>query len=264
MFELSRLKKIYFYVYDEKQDILEKRLQEGNKILKKYEPIMAKEKRVVFQSSSEAHFRYWKEIADNDEARGYFSVAKFVRKLLMFIRLPFLLIMAFKDWIGGENWEKRRRFVEWFATTKVFIPILFYWLGYMVVLLPIFDYCIFPFIMMYNMLDTITYLLTLIILADIQRPSANVIRFMIMLFVNYIEVSFGMAYLYFTYYKYLGQAISLRDAIAFGVLGLKVEDKLIRTLDYVFIYANAGIKFFFITLVFGYLANHMHQRKFRS
>ena len=37
-----------------------------------------------------------------------------------------------------------------------------------------------------------------------------------------------------------------------------------RTSDYVFTLVNNGIRFFFITLMFGYFADHMHQRKFRS
>ncbi len=98
-------------------------------------------------------------------------------------------------------------------------------------------------------------------MADIQRPSANIIRSMIMLFVNYIEVSLGMSYLYFAYYK---QAISLGEALAFGVLNLRAGNQLTSWIDYLFVYVNTGIKFFFITLVFGYFANHMHQRKFRS
>lgn len=263
MFEMSSLERIYFYVYDKKQDILGKKLQEGNNILKNFESIMAKEKRVVFQSSSKAHFRYLKEIADYDEARGYFSVAKFVRELLMLIRIFFLPTMFLKDAIGRRDWEKRRQFVEWFATAKIFIPILFYWLGNgnVVALPPIVDHYVFPLITMYNMLDTITYLLALIIMADIQRPSANVIRSMIMLLVNYIEVSLGMSYLYFAYYK---QATSLGEALAFGVLNLSAENQLTSWIGYLFVYVNTGIKFFFITLVFGYFANHMHQRKFRS
>lgn len=266
LFELSSLKRIYFFVYDDNEVILKKRLQEGNDIIEKYEPIMAKEKRTVFQSSARAHLRYWKEIAEYDKNRGYFSGAKFVRELLMCIRLAFLPTMALKDWIGGRNWERRRQFVEWFAIVKVFIPILFYLLvTYKGGAIPLVvgDW-IFPIILIYNMSDTITYLLTLVIMADIQRPSANIIRSMIMLFVNYLEVSFGLAFLYYRYYGQTGKNILFREAIAFGVLGIGVKDSMTLGMDYVFTFVDAVIKFFFITLVFGYFANHMHQRKFRS
>lgn len=266
LFELSGLKRIYFFVYDKNEVILEKRLQEGNKIIEKYEPIMEKEKRIVFQSSARAHLRYWKEIVEYDENRGYFSGAKFVRELLMCIRLAFLPAMALKDWIGGRNWERRRQFVEWFAIAKVFIPILFFLLVTYkgIVIPPVVGDWIFPIVLIYHMSDTITYLLTLVIMADIQRPSANIIRSMIMLFVNYLEVSFGMSYLYYRYYGYTGKNILFREAIMFGVLGTGVKNSMTLWMDYVFAFVDAGIKFFFITLVFGYFANHMHQRKFRS
>ena len=60
---------------------------------------------------------------------------------------------------------------------------------------------IFGGIIVYYLLDTITYLLLLIILSDIQRPSANIIRSIIMLFVNYIEVGSNFAFLYTICYK---------------------------------------------------------------
>ena len=43
-------------------------------------------------------------------------------------------------------------------------------------------------VVMYSMLDMITYLLMLILMSDIQRPSANIIRSLRMFFVNYIEL----------------------------------------------------------------------------
>lgn len=266
LFELSGLKRIYFFVYDENEVILKKKLQEGNEVIAKYEPIMEKEKRIVFQSSPRAHFRYWKEIVKYDENRGYFSGAKFARELLMFIRLAFLPTMALKDWIGGRNWERRRKFVEWFAIVKVFIPILFYLLvtyKWITIPLVVRDW-FFPIILIYNMSDTITYLLTLVIMADIQRPSANIIRSLILLFVNYLEASFGMSYLYYKYYVQAATNILFREAIRFGVLGIGVRNSMTLGMDYVFTFVDAGIKFFFITLVFGYFANHMHQRKFRG
>ncbi|MDE6845905.1 MAG: macro domain-containing protein [Lachnospiraceae bacterium] len=47
---------------------------------------LAEWKRVVFQTSWEAHLHDWKEIIKYDEARGHFAGAKFVRELLMFLR----------------------------------------------------------------------------------------------------------------------------------------------------------------------------------
>ena len=65
------------------------------------------------------------------------------------------------------------------------------------------------------MLDTVTYLVALMLLADIQGPSANVIRSMILLLVNYVEVSLDMALLF-----YLDNLknISFKSALSAGVM----------------------------------------------
>lgn len=263
---MSGLRKIYFFVYDNDQEILRKKVQDGNNILEKYKPIMGSEKRVVFQSSSRAHFRYWKEIIEYDERRGYFSGARLVRELLMCIRVIFLPALALKDLVGGCNWEKRRQFVEIFAISKALLALIFCWLASCKALdcSSVIKCGIIPVFIIYGMSDTVTYLLTLVIMADIQRPSANIIRSLILLFVNYTEISFGMAYLYFLHYDQIGQGILFREAAAFGLLGMEAEGRLVTAADYFFKFADEGIKFFFITLVFGYFANHMHQRKFRG
>ena len=90
-----------------------------------------------------------------------------------------------------------------------------------------------------SMADTVTYLLGLLMMADIQKPSANVIRSLLLLFLNYIEVSLEMTYFYYVY----GSNIKFKKALTF---------------------ANAGLKFFFLTVVFGYLVQHMRQRKFKD
>lgn len=263
VFEMSGLEKIYFFVYDNEQNEVEKQLQDGRNILKKYIPIMTEEKKIVFQSSIRAHFRYWKEIADYDKTRGYFSIAKWVREFLMVICLFFLPVMLLKDLYGGRNWEKRRQFVEWFAAVKILIPVIFYILVKYKVMVDnsTMEDVVFPIIVIYNISDTVTYLLSLIILADIQRPSANIIRSMIMLFVNYIEVSLGMSFLYFIYH---GKTFMFFEMVSNGIFGMEEETVMNSSWDYIFSFVDSGIKFFFITLVFGYFANHMHQRKFRS
>lgn len=52
------------------------------------------------------------------------------------------------------------------------------------------------FVIIYDLLDTTTYLVALMFLADIQRPSANVIRSLLMLVVNYIEVELDIIVIY--------------------------------------------------------------------
>lgn len=264
IFEMSGLEKIYFFIYDTNQESMDEKLRNANKILQEYKPIMEKEKRIVFQSSWEAHLHDWKEVIEYDESRGYFSGAKRTREMLMLIRSLFVLPMLFKNLFGGRNWEKRRQFVERYAMYKALLPIIFYLCCEEQAFCPFIRNVVFPFIVVYHMCDTVTYLLALMVMADIQRPSANIIRSMIMLFVNYIQVSFGISFLYYLYYAKCGWTIPFMEAIAFGILGIRENSNLVSGADYTFTFVEAASNFFFITLAFGYFANHMHQRKFRS
>ena len=118
------------------------------------------------------------------------------------------------------------------------------------------------FILCYNLADTITYLISLILMADIQKPSANVIRSMLLLLLNYVEVSIETACLYLLHYG-TGK-MSFLQALQPGLMGELPEGlKLCSLDDYLLYYGNAAVKFFFITMAFGYLAGHLRQRTFR-
>lgn len=119
-------------------------------------------------------------------------------------------------------------------------------------------------IVVYSLVDTVSYLLSLIVMADIQRPSANVIRSCILLFVNYIESSLDMVFLY--YLNFRQKENVLQQAVRFGFLGDEgmIVSEGMHTVDYILGYLNIGLKFFFITMVFGYFAGHMKQREFKS
>lgn len=61
--------------------------------------------------------------------------------------------------------------------------------------------------------------------------------------------------------------ISFKIAMSAGVMGDAIQlpggIELGRYTE-ILNYTNRGIKFFFITLAFGYFANHLKQREFRS
>ena len=116
------------------------------------------------------------------------------------------------------------------------------------------------------MLDTLTYLLVLIVHADIQRPSANIIRSLTFLFINYVEVSLEIALLI-----WLGNSHSIRVVQAVQVAFLPdvfLPDIMDKGMEWawniVAIYLNYGVKFFFISLAFGYFAGNLRPRKFVS
>ncbi len=266
LFAMSSLEHIYFYIYDGNGETCNKNFKTAERVWNGYKPLFRNGKKVVFQNSFMAHIRYMNEIMRYDRKRGYFATAEAMRVLLMAVRFLFMPVMMLKDLFGKAGWEKRRKAVEWLALVKALLPIFFFlfWQYGFFMQDPILYEAAFPCIILYSMSDTVTYLLTLLMMADIQRPSANLIRSMIMLFVNYIEVALGLAYLYFFHYKDKGQ-VSIYDAARFGLLGTRAEAVGLETFaDYAFLYADAAVKFFFLSLVFGYFANHMKQRKFRS
>lgn len=255
-FEMSELKRIYLFVYHQTPERKEDYFQCAQQTLQKYRPILKRNRRVVYQSSLVAHLRYWKEIREYDENRGYFFCAKKVRELLMLIRMVFMPWMLLKDFFGGRDWVRRRQFVELFTIGKMLFPCLI-----LVCRLENTGLWLVPGLILYNMCDTLSYLLVLIVMSDIQRASANIIRSIMMLFINYLEVSLEMAVLYCWYAK--GEMKTM-EAVCMGLLGYHEMISAGEEVKYGFLLADNGIKFFFITMVFGYFASHMRLRKFKS
>lgn len=126
----------------------------------------------------------------------------------------------------------------------------------------------------YSLADTLTYLLILMMMSDIQRPSANLIRTWLMLFMNYMEAALDLSVLYGCFERWFswghGGLISIRAAGKCGLLGFQNIPEHVswaETLPWmsdVFLYADSAIKFFFFSLVLVYLASHMKQKEFLS
>ena len=114
-------------------------------------------------------------------------------------------------------------------------------------------------ILLYDLGDTVTYLIALMFLADVQRPSANVIRSLVMLVINYIEVEMDMAAIYLLANNFTARKMhAVKCAINFIIDPLKTTN--IEWMNYV----NNGLKFFFLTVALSYFSNHMRMRKFRT
>ena len=118
-------------------------------------------------------------------------------------------------------------------------------------------------ILLYNMADTTTYLIALLVMTDIQKPSANIIRSLLLLLLNYMEVSLDITALYLL--RYQDSGITFLEALEPGLIGGTCDCVDMTTIcDYMLYYGNTALKFFFVTMVFGYLSGHMRQRQFRS
>ena len=230
--------------------------------MEKYKEVYQKKAQVVTQNSLQSQLQYIAEIIKYDRKRGYFCIARMTRIILSILRL-FSVYTYLKDAAGGRNWQRRRFWVELTVALKIGMAVLF---GYLLV------HCsqaaagapggLLRFILCYNLADTITYLISLILMADIQKPSANVIRSMLLLLLNYVEVSIETACLYLLHYG-TGK-MSFLQALQPGLMGELPEGlKLCSLGDYLLYYGNTAVKFFFITMAFGYLAGHLRQRTFR-
>lgn len=112
------------------------------------------------------------------------------------------------------------------------------------------------------MVDTITYLLSLIVFADIQKPSANAIRSLLLLGVNYLEVILELSLI--VYVLFYGK-IGLHAALEFGFWGVSCISKGTNyILNFGMQLFRTVIRFFFLSLSFGYFSRHLTQRKFRQ
>ena len=82
---------------------------------------------------------------------------------------------------------------------------------------------------------------------------------MIMLLVNYVESAIEIAIIGIAL---LDSNIGVKDLLLYTFVGEMLKGRLVQGEEW-FVYLNTGIKFFFLTLVFGYFVNQLRQREFR-
>lgn len=252
LLEYTSLKKIYFVIPNQEN------YKVAQEILVTYKRTFKKERWTVARNSLESQMQLLKQIQLYDLRNGYFTITKFIRYMLVLIRIFLFPINYLKDLLGKEDWEKRRTFVEVFAIFKVLVAVgILYFIDSSTGIWSNLQ----SILMMYGLLDTITYLLALIILADIQNPSANIIRSLFMLFINYIEIVFELTIVGFVWLK---TSISKSELLMYVVLGIDFNSSIESMENAWFMCMSDVVKFFFVTLVFGYFANHLRQRKFRN
>lgn len=171
----------------------------------------------MWQNSFYAQLQYFVEIIKYDRNRGYFCIARMIRIVLSFFRF-FSVYTYLKDLGEGHRWERRRFWVEITVVLKMLMAVI---VGAILVR---YNICqlrtvniVIMFVMGYDLTDTVTYLISLLLMTDIQRPSVNVIRSMLLLVFNYIEVSLEMACLFF--YQYKERNMTVLRALEPGLLG---------------------------------------------
>lgn len=253
------LQNIIFFVYPNEYG----KYRQAKDVLKEYKKIFENENQVVIVNSFQSQVQYINEIKKYDVQRGYFFIARSLRILLAYFRVVFFSTYV-KDLFGKSNWQKRRCAVEIITVFKMAFPFISWLLiRYWTLFQGHIPETVLTGVICFNLLDTVSYLIVLIAMADIQNPSANVIRSLILLVFNYFEMAFSVAFFYYLHYR--GKGLIYREALKIGLLGGDVSEITVCTIyEYLLLYANTVLKFFFVTLVFGYLAGHIRQRKFRS
>lgn len=253
---------IYFCVWDNNtgdKHAIKSKFRILNHLLALYRPILNRGRTVVAHYSPQSQLQYLAEIRKYDRSRGYFCIAKMIRVGLAVLRFGIFWFYTYlKDIFGGRDWQRRRFWVEMTVVLKILIAV-----GIGVVFAAMRDEspALLRLLLYYNMADTVTYLISLILMADIQKPSANVIRSMLLLLLNYVEVSIEMACLYFLHYE----KMTFLEALQPGLIGELPDKVKIDSLgDHMLYFGNTALKFFFLTLAFGYLAGHLRQRTFRK
>ena len=272
LFEKAKLERVYIFIFHLSKAKTDEKFQTANWVMQKYNQLLMSNRKITYLTSWQAHLSYWKEIRMYDRERGYFSIARTVREILMLIRMLFLPVMFLKDLFGGRDWEKRRSFVEWLVACKIALP--FVSLLFLNRITAKWLLVGLSALIVYSLADTLTYLLILMMMSDIQRPSANLIRTWLMLFMNYMEAALDLSVLYGCFERWFswghGGLISIRAAGKCGLLGFQNIPEHVswaETLPWmsdVFLYADSAIKFFFFSLVLVYLASHMKQKEFLS
>lgn len=257
----ANIEKIYLVIYTERDE------EKIYKIYKECEPLLEKEKRMVTQSVWITHKSYIIEIWKNDtERRNYFTLTKVMRLLLVICRFAFFPSFIIRHFAGKKGWKFRREIIELETLLKMLIPILCLGIiGFMqneglqgqnLYNRTLYIGC---GLTIYVMVDTITCLLSLIFLADIQGPAANQLRTLILLIFNYLEMIFGIALFYYVAVK---TKISFLDALDYSVLG-KTCDTVTYTMRLRIIdYTRSGIEFFFMVLTFAFFVSHLKQKKY--
>ncbi|MCI2778606.1 macro domain-containing protein [Clostridium perfringens] len=242
----NNIEKIYIVVFEEKN----KRIL--NDICKKYEKYLNKEEKLLYTSTEESYYLYKNEIKKYDSSKGYFGITKYLRTLLVKydkISVSYLLKKIFEN----KTWKRRRNIIEIEVLLKMFISIIFYMLS-IYILNSSLKYII-SFIASYLLVGTLVYVTKLLFLSDILSPSANIIRSMILLMFNYIEMNFYFAYFYSITEK-CGRMKSLIIALE--------NSGATKNISIIIQCIQKFVMFYFLGIILVYFINNLKPREFNS
>lgn len=256
LIRMKRKNPIYLDEIEEIILVIYQHEEEYQKISTKYKEIIEEEMISHYRTYIEAQKAYLWEICKNDSAkRDCFTIAKWIRCFLVLVRFLYIPSMCMREWARKKNWLFGKIWIDIEVFSQAIISILCIFLINVTKNMCIQN--IVYFVTGYILVDIITYLMGLIFLADIQQPSANVTRSVLLIGVNYYSCATCVAALYYKRFPELGEWA----AYDFALLGRTSVEVMNGTLRFL-VYLQSGINFFFMTLIFAFFIGHLKQRNF--
>lgn len=187
--------------------------------------------------------------------RGCYGLAKGFRYFLILVRFLYFPSMILRSLIRragrvGEKWViDIETLFQSVVVSLAFVIFNNYDVGW--------GHTLLVGLVTYVLVDIITYLLGLVFLADIQRPSANVIRSVFLIGINYVSSMLCVAFYHYVMFPHSGEWA----AFDFAILG-NANFIAVNTWQHLLTYLQMGIEFFFMTLIFAFFMGHLKQRKY--
>jgi len=214
-------------------------------------------KQLLYLTTEESYRAYLKEVQFYDsERRNYFATVKYLRLLLIRSEKVFIISFLLRKILADKTWEGRRTFIEIEALSKCLIPLIFLLASPYIT--PNIGYVLMAF-SVYLMLETLVYAAKLLFLSDIQNPSANGIRSILLLFANYLEINISFAFLY-KFYKCFPNGGRIDSLYAAFEHSSQVPNQLGK----IFVCFQNVITLYFIGVVFTYFVNSFQSKKFNT
>lgn len=137
-----------------------------------------------------AYHTHWKNIKRiwNNEKHHDIGFEKILRLFLVMIQFVFPGIHV-RNFFGRFGMVRRNVGVEFFVLFKTLLPLYFLFSG-------LYKYNGVVFISFYLLMETICYVASLIFVADMFVRPRSYRRNILMLFLNYLEISFSFAVVY--------------------------------------------------------------------
>ena len=176
--------------------------------------------KILESTAIEDQKKFIKKIWSNDN-KAYFGIIRIIRILLSLY--PFLFpTLYIRHFAGKKSWINRRFWIEIQVIFKVIFPVVALSIQTENKLVN----NVIVFITIYFILETFLYLLTLVFLSDIRSELANKERSIVLILINYLELTLDYAVIY----KIL-DLLTVPDKYVFFVNG---HCKLITSLEAVY------------------------------